>query len=402
VPQPPAGAPAEARCRARLTHGVSAVARGDWHAAAPALRAARDLAPELDDDRDGELLLNLGVALWYLGDDRAALDLQGRLLSHARNAGAAFLVLHALTRRAYTDLVTGRWSQARAEAEESLPLAEGSGQPALVSLPHAVLALVGALRGGDPGEHLTTVERIAAAVPLGVLTGVVRDYLAWIRAVASPDAAAALHHWERIESPTVQHGVAVDRIECAVRLGRTDTAQRWLAELADFADATGAPWAVAAVHHGRALLSEGAEAEEHFRRSLAAHAESLRVPDHARTRLAFGAFLRRARRRVDAREHLRTALELFEELGADTWAERARQELRASGETARRRDAADPGPALTPTERQVAGLVREGLSKKDIAGRLFVSPRTVDFHLRNVFAKLGVTSRTELAARVGD
>jgi DNA-binding NarL/FixJ family response regulator len=88
---------------------------------------------------------------------------------------------------------------------------------------------------------------------------------------------------------------------------------------------------------------------------------------------------------------------VFEALGAEAWAERARQELRASGETARRRDAEDT-PVLTPSERQIAALVREGLSNRDIAGRLFVSPRTVDFHLRNVFAKLGVASRTELAA----
>jgi DNA-binding CsgD family transcriptional regulator len=99
--------------------------------------------------------------------------------------------------------------------------------------------------------------------------------------------------------------------------------------------------------------------------------------------------------------HLRAALETFEDLGAEPWAERARQELRASGETARRRDTAAL-PDLTPAERQIAGLVREGLSNRDIATRLFVSPRTVDFHLRNVFAKLGVSSRTELAAHLPD
>ena len=87
---------------------------------------------------------------------------------------------------------------------------------------------------------------------------------------------------------------------------------------------------------------------------------------------------------------------MFEALGAEAWAERARQELRASGETARRRDV-DDAPVLTPSERQIATLVREGLSNRDIAGRLFVSPRTVDFYLRNVFAKLGVASRGELA-----
>jgi DNA-binding NarL/FixJ family response regulator len=121
------------------------------------------------------------------------------------------------------------------------------------------------------------------------------------------------------------------------------------------------------------------------------------VPNRARTQLAYGEFLRRSRRRVDARVHLRAALETFEDLGAAACAERARQELRASGESARRRDASAV-EELTPQELQVAGLVRRGLSNRDVAARLFVSPRTVDFHLRNVFAKLGVASRGELAA----
>jgi DNA-binding CsgD family transcriptional regulator len=117
--------------------------------------------------------------------------------------------------------------------------------------------------------------------------------------------------------------------------------------------------------------------------------------NRARTELAYGEYLRRARRRVDAREHLRAALETFEGLRAAAWAERATQELRASGESVRRRDGADK-PSLTPQECQVAQLVRNGMSNKDVAAQLFVSPRTVDFHLRNVFTKTGVSSRGEL------
>jgi DNA-binding NarL/FixJ family response regulator len=120
------------------------------------------------------------------------------------------------------------------------------------------------------------------------------------------------------------------------------------------------------------------------------------VPDRARTELAYGEFLRRARRRVDARTHLRAALEIFEDLGAAPMAERARQELRASGETARRRDPSTASK-LTPQELQVAALIRQGMSNREAAAQLFLSPRTIDFHLRNVFAKLGVTSRAELA-----
>ena len=144
------------------------------------------------------------------------------------------------------------------------------------------------------------------------------------------------------------------------------------------------------------MLAAGDDAEQHFLKSLAAHADSPRRPDCARTELAYGEWLRRNRRRVDARVHLRAALTTFEELGAAPLAERAAQELRASGESARRRDVST-ATALTAQERQVAALVRQGLSNKDAAARLFVSPRTVDFHLRNVFSKLGVTSRGELA-----
>ncbi|WP_193314933.1 helix-turn-helix transcriptional regulator, partial [Georgenia thermotolerans] len=148
--------------------------------------------------------------------------------------------------------------------------------------------------------------------------------------------------------------------------------------------------------HARALLAEGADAERHFRAALAHHERSPRLVARARTQLAYGEHLRRARRRVDAREQLRAALATFEEVQARPWAERAAQELRASGETARRRD--EPADAaLTPQELQVVGLVRQGLSNREVAAQLFLSPRTIDFHLRNVFAKTGVTSRTQLA-----
>ena len=125
-------------------------------------------------------------------------------------------------------------------------------------------------------------------------------------------------------------------------------------------------------------------------------ADGARPFDRARTQLLLGERLRRDRRRVEARAHLRAALAAFEALGAAPWAERARAELRATGETARRRD---PGTLaqLTPQELQVARFVREGLSNKEVAAQLFLSPRTIDAHLRSVFAKLGVTSRTQLA-----
>jgi DNA-binding CsgD family transcriptional regulator len=189
---------------------------------------------------------------------------------------------------------------------------------------------------------------------------------------------------------------ALDRIETAVRAGRRDLAERWLEELRAFADGTDMAWARAAVHYCEAIFG-GPDAEENFRLALQWQARSSRLPAKARTQLALGEFLRRHRRRADARVPLREALETFETLGATAWAERARRELRASGETARRGDDL-VATELTPSEAQIAALVRQGLSNKEVAGRLFVSPRTVDFHLRNVYTKLGISSRTELAA----
>jgi len=133
-----------------------------------------------------------------------------------------------------------------------------------------------------------------------------------------------------------------------------------------------------------------------YRTSLREHDVSSRPFERARTELAYGEFLRRNRRRVDAREHLRPALETFMALDARQWTERARAALRASGENARPRRV-DHEMRLTPQEFQIARFVSQGLSNREVAAQLFLSPRTVDFHLRNVFSKLGIASRTELA-----
>ncbi len=389
--------PRAVRCVDALMRGLDALSREEWATAGPLLRRAFALAEPVG-ALDVDVLANLGVAAMQLGDDEAVLHFHTVLLTRARDADAMILVLYALTRRALGGITTGRWTAAANDAAEALQLGEATGQPALTGLPLACLALLAALRGEKAAEaHLAAAERVLAEHSAGTLAPITQAAVAWVKAeLARAQPASSLYHLRQMPSLLVRRMVAIDPIDAALRSGDRDSARVELAELESFAAATGAAWAAAAAEHGRALLAADGDAERYFERALAHHARSPRRIDRARTELAFGEHLRRIRRRVDARAHLRAALKTFEEVGAAPWAERARQELRASGETARRRDDSPP-TELTPQELQVARLVAEGLSNRDVAARLFVSPRTVEFHLRNVFAKAGVTSRAALA-----
>ncbi|MGZ5400223.1 MAG: helix-turn-helix transcriptional regulator, partial [Nocardioides sp.] len=221
-------------------------------------------------------------------------------------------------------------------------------------------------------------------------------------AAAAGDSFGALHHLSRMRLPVLGRMAATERIDAAARAGEPDLVREWVEELAQFANATGRPWALAIVAYGRAMTTDSdpagtsGDTESWFLDALALHARAGRTADEARTHLAFGEWLRRAQRRVDAREHLRHALETFTDLRAAPLMERASAELRASGETARKRDPSTL-VKLTPMELTVAQLVSSGLSNKDVAAQIWVSPRTVAFHLRNVFAKAGISSRGELA-----
>lgn len=397
VPPPGPDAPAEEFVAGWLLEGFSAVLRGDWAAAAAALRRAWDTP--IPADAPAMLHHNLAIATMHLGDDERATLLHDLQLQRAREASAVNMIEHALTRGVVSRIATGAWSEAASYAQEAVLLDQNLGLDELVSFPLAELAVIAALRG-DPQApvHLDTLEQaVERQPPHGTVTGLVAGLRHWAAGrQLDLTPATALHHLEQIELPVVRRLAALDRIETAIRAGRRELAEKWLEELRAFAAGTDMAWAWAVVYHCQALLG-GPQAEQDFGLALEWHAKSTRLPARARTQLALGEFLRRNRRRTDARVPLREALETFETLGASAWADRARQELRASGETARR------GPdvvatELTAQEAQVAALVRQGLSNKDVAGRLFISPRTVDFHLRNVYTKLGITSRTELAA----
>jgi DNA-binding CsgD family transcriptional regulator len=398
VAAPAADAPPRVRAASELLRGFAAAAHQDWSRMAGCFGRAFELT-DADPVDDHVLQPNLGIAALLVCDDARALRLHEQQLTDARRAGALTMVEHALTRGAQVQLAVGAWGKAAAAAAEALPLAASTGHPGLTALPTAELAVVAALRGDDAADrHVAEATAIREAHRVGITDVLVTDLVHWARGLrALRQPAAALHHLEQLHDPGLRRLAAIDRLETAVRADRPELAHAWLSELEDFATGTGAPAAVAAAAHGRALLADAGDAAQHFERALAAHAGSLRTFDRARTELAYGEHLRRARRRVDARAHLRAALAVFEDLSAAPWAERAAQELRASGETARRRDVST-ATDLTSQERQVAALVRQGLSNRDAAAQLFISPRTVDFHLRNVFSKLGVTSRAELAA----
>jgi DNA-binding CsgD family transcriptional regulator len=387
------------RCLRHLLLALSRASAQDWASGLSSLRAALDAGADLG---DLDLLSHLGNAALHLGDDEAHHRCFTHLLAGARDAGAGMLVLYALPRLGFTQIVTGQWTALRAGAEETISLSASVGQPQLAAAARGWLALLAALQGRPASEYDQRLADLDAAAghPLGVLADPVHDLKSWahgIRATYDGDNRAALRRLGSIRLRTISRLAAVDRIEAAVRAGDREQAAGWVKTLVPFAEGTGWPWALAALDHGRALLAEPADAGALFERTLTHHATAGTRPyDRARTHLAYGEFLRRSQHRVDARSHLRSALEIFEELGAEPLVARATQELRASGETARKRD---PSAALTltPMERQVAQLVGQGLSNKAIAARCWVSHRTVAFHLRNIFTKAGVTSRGELA-----
>ncbi len=199
-----------------------------------------------------------------------------------------------------------------------------------------------------------------------------------------------------LEEPGVVQ-YAPNLVEALLRSGPREEAEAELERLEAQAERAGRAWARAAAARCRGLMADGDAYERPLRRALAEPAD---MPfERARTELALGERLRRDRRRADARAHLAAALTAFEGLGAEPWAERARIELRASGETARRRS--EPrSDALTPQELQVAIMVSEGATNKEAGARLFLSAKTIEAHLGRIYRKLGVRSRTELASLI--
>jgi len=187
----------------------------------------------------------------------------------------------------------------------------------------------------------------------------------------------------------------VELIEAGVRSGATETTSAALDRLSGRTQASGSEWALGIEAGSRALLSDERHAEALYLEAIERLEHTRGMVHLARARLLYGEWLRRENRRVDAREQLRAAHEMFSGIGAEGFAERARRELLATGETARRRSD-DARGVLTPQEAQIARLAKDGLSNPEIGAQLFISPRTVQYHLRKVFLKLDITSRNQL------
>jgi ATP/maltotriose-dependent transcriptional regulator MalT len=391
-----------ARALVELLVGLGARYAGDLPRAAASLRSALSLEAELESDAldaPRVALLFGGRAAMYLGDDEAARRSAQLAAAQMRAEGALGLLTPILPRLVHAEMWAGRWPAASANAREGLRLAREIGQFDLVAYQLVLLALIAAHRGQEDECRSLAAQahELAAARRFTVIASFANWALALLELELGRAQEAFLRAREISTTPAVLSMAGLDWIEAAVRAGEIATAHEWLAYYEPWAERAGAAWARAVALHGRALLAdEDEESERLFEAALDMHAQAARPFDRARTELAFGEFLRRARRRREAREHLRAALDGFEALGAELWAERARVELRASGQTARRR-VADTRDQLTEQELQIAHFVAQGLSNREVAAQLFLSPRTIAAHLRNIFRKLGISSRTELA-----
>jgi DNA-binding CsgD family transcriptional regulator len=305
---------------------------------------------------------------------------------------------------AWTGMVSGGIAAARVHAEEGLRLALEIGLPNSACFHRSVLAWVAAVRGEEDtalslAEHATETALRHGLSPHGAIAGWAVGLLHlgigdWEQAASR--LADLCSPASGVGNPFVARRALPDLVEAAVRADRRDLAAPAATRLAAFARDGAPAWESALAARCRALLSRPAGVRESwYAEALALEAGDRRPFNRARTSFLLGEHLRRERRRAEARPHLRDALDTFERLGAAPWAKRARAELRATGETARRREPA-PLTQLTPQQAQIAGLVAEGATNKEVAAHLFLSPRTVDYHLRKVFTKLEISSRAEL------
>jgi DNA-binding CsgD family transcriptional regulator len=317
-----------------------------------------------------------------------------RHVAIARRAGALNVLPIALSTRAGNHLFAGEFARASALIDEIVAVGDATAIP----VPYVVLPLA-AFRGEEARASALIEAGLEEATARGEGLSILSINFAeallanglgrYDRALAAAERAS--DHLEPLWPPFA----IPELVEAAVRSGQPERATARAAEFGERARASGTDWALGIDARSRALLSDGEEAERLYRESIDRLARTSVRTDLARSHLLYGEWLRRGRRRLDARRHLRVAHESFMDMGMDAFAGRAGGELLATGETARKRTP-ETADQLTAQEAQIARLAREGLSNPEIGARLFISPRTVQYHLGKVFAKLDITSRTQL------
>jgi ATP/maltotriose-dependent transcriptional regulator MalT len=334
----------------------------------------------------------VALELW---DYDIAFSLSYRNVQIARETGSLSELALALS--AYTPVLvfSGELSTAAMGVAETLSVEEATG---IRSAPYGGLILAawrGQVRKARELIEITSRQARARGEGIGLaVSEYARAVLCNGLGQYAEALAAATSAGEYREAVVENWGLS-ELVEPAIRTGRAELATDALDRLAAKASATGTPWALGIEARSRALLSEGDLAEDLFGEAIG-HLSQTRVrAERARTHLLYGEYLRRTNRRVDARRELNTAYEMFSAMGMDGFANRARHELLATGERVRKRSE-ETRDQLTPQEEQIARLAGDGHSNSEIGGRLFLSSRTVEWHLRKVFDKLGVSSRKQL------
>jgi DNA-binding CsgD family transcriptional regulator len=374
-----------------------------YAAAEPTLTRALELllALEVTDDEarrslwlaGGRASIIVALELW---DAESMQVLAARQVQFARETGAVVHLQLALSFLARSHLLAGELTTVALMIDEDRLIAEATGNPPLWS---ARMTLA-AWRGQEnPASELIEATSREASERGWTANSYARSvlYNGLGRHDAARDAA-----WEAFERDPVGAGTFLvpELAEAASRMGdipRVRTALEWISERTR---GTPTDWALGIEARVRALLSQGEDAERLYRESIA-HLGGARLRlELARAHLLYGEWLRRERRRLDARKHLRCAHDMLAAMGVEAFAERARRELLATGETVRKRTV-ETRDELTAQEGQIARLARDGLSNPEIGTRLFISPRTVQYHLRKVFIKLDISSRKELERVLG-
>jgi DNA-binding CsgD family transcriptional regulator len=356
------------------------------------------------DTTDPRWLIWAAAAAAGIGDQARDDALVRRAEAIARSSMAVGTLAMVLERIAWTDLMHGQAAAASLHSEEGLRLAMEAGLTNSACWHRAILAWVGAVRGDQ--EWCTSLAEQASETATRHRLAPHNSIAHWavgLLHLGLGQWEAAATRLEAVSSAALSPGhryialrVLPDLVEAAVRADRPAVAESAATQFTDYAQMGALDWQMALAARCRALIAHHPAAKEQLlSEALVLHDRDPRPFNKARTLLLLGEHLRRERRRSEARAHLRMAIESFERLGASPWETRARAELRATGETARKREPSTL-TQLTPQQLQIVRLVAEGATNKEVAAQLFVSPRTVDHHLRNVFVKLGISSRAEL------